>query len=126
MADSVGQKFDNSITRNGNMGIADGNTRDPNNDASYAHKWKNNSADDYAVDWRIRQYSGTWPNGAYPQYMAETPYYPNYVPGQPRYPNEPYRPNTSGTLGSKLKVNEHYTHEHIYLDRDDFTAIRQH
>ena len=58
--------------------------------------------------------------------MAETPYYPNYVPGQPRYPNEPYRPNTSGTLGSKLKVNEHYTHEHIYLDRDDFTAIRQH
>ena len=50
-----GQKFDNSITRNGNMGIADGNTRDPNNDASYAHKWKNNSADDYAVDWRVRQ-----------------------------------------------------------------------
>ena len=72
------------------------------------------------------RYNNTWPNGAYPQYMAETPYYPNYVAGQPRYPNEPYREGTSGTLGGKLNANEHYTHEHIYLDRDDFTAIRQH
>ena len=46
------------------------------------------------MDWTKRVYSGTWPNGAYPKYMAETPYYPNYVAGQPRYPNEKYNEKT--------------------------------
>ena len=106
-----------------------GNLDNPNHNA-YAHNWRNKDAaqEPYTVDWTQvpDRYKNTWPNGAYPQYMAETPYYPNYVAGQPRYPNEPYREGTSGTLGGKLNVNANYTHEHIYLDRDDFTAIRQH
>ena len=106
-----------------------GNLDNPNHNA-YAHNWRNKDAaqEPYTVDWTKvpDRYKNTWPNGAYPQYMAETPYYPNYVAGQPRYPNVRYDEGTSGTLGGKLNANEHYTHEHIYLDRDDFTAIRQH
>ena len=54
-----------------------GNLDNPNHNA-YAHNWRNKDAaqEPYTVDWTKvpDRYKNTWPNGAYPQYMAETPY----------------------------------------------------
>lgn len=52
-----------------------GNLDNPNHNA-YAHNWRNKDAaqEPYTVDWTKvpDRYKNTWPNGAYPQYMAET------------------------------------------------------
>jgi len=98
----------------------------PNDHSANASSWKNKPTDpENAVNWTTTNYPNSYwgnPKGAYPRYPAQTLEYPNYKTEQPRYPNEPYlertRRNASHTKSSQ------YTHEHTYLDQEEFTAIR--
>ena len=98
----------------------------PGDHSANASNWKNKPSDpENAVNWTTTNYPNSYwgnPKGAYPRYPAQTLEYPNYKTEQPRYPNEPYlertRRNASHTKSSQ------YTHEHTYLDQEEFTAIR--
>ena len=98
----------------------------PGDHSASASNWKNKPSDpENAVDWTTTNYPNSYwgnPKGAYPRYPAQTLEYPNYKTEQPRYPNEPYlertRRNANHTKSSQ------YTHEHTYLDQEEFTAIR--
>ena len=98
----------------------------PGDHSANASSWKNKPTDpENAVNWTTTNYPNSYwgnPKGAYPRYPAQTLEYPNYKTEQPRYPNEPYlertRRNASHTKSSQ------YTHEHTYLDQEEFTAIR--
>ena len=98
----------------------------PGDHSASASNWKNKPSDpENAVNWTTTNYPNSYwgnPKGAYPRYPAQTLEYPNYKTEQPRYPNEPYlertRRNANHTKSSQ------YTHEHTYLDQEEFTAIR--
>ena len=98
----------------------------PGDHSASASNWKNKPSDpENAVNWTTTNYPNSYwgnPKGAYPRYPAQTLEYPNYKTEQPRYPNEPYlertRRNATHTKSSQ------YTHEHTYLDQEEFTAIR--
>jgi len=98
----------------------------PGDHSANASNWKNKPSDpENAVNWTTTNYPNSYwgnPKGAYPRYPAQTLEYPNYKTEQPRYPNEPYlertRRNANHTKSSQ------YTHEHTYLDQEEFTAIR--
>ena len=98
----------------------------PGDHSANASNWKNKPSDpENAVNWTTTNYPNSYwgnPKGAYPRYPAQTLEYPNYKTEQPRYPNEPYlertRRNATHTKSSQ------YTHEHTYLDQEEFTAIR--
>ena len=68
--------------------------------------------------WVGSNYQKPYPNGAYPKYPK----------GLFAYPNRPYdeaNNNAIDTLINGPNTNP-MDHEHIYLEREDYTAIRQH
>ncbi|MDO4643095.1 MAG: transferrin-binding protein-like solute binding protein [Cardiobacteriaceae bacterium] len=77
------------------------------------------AADDATLDWTTTAYPQRYPNGGYPRYVA----------AYPRYPDQPYDERTGNVAnsdgGGPYKTNTRYTHEHTFLEQDDFTAIRE-
>nr|WP_315178160.1 transferrin-binding protein-like solute binding protein [uncultured Cardiobacterium sp.] len=63
-------------------------------------------------------YQQSWPNGAYPKYSKDRFAYPN--------PNRPYTESSNNALNGGTTPNgDPLDHEHIYLEREEYTAIRQ-
>ena len=60
-------------------------------------------------------YQQSWPNGAYPQYPKKLF----------AYPNVPYDEPGNNALNGGSADGDPKNHEHIYLEREEFTAIRQ-
>ena len=60
-------------------------------------------------------YQQSWPNGAYPQYPKKLFAYPNVAYDEPG----------NNALNGGSADGDPKNHEHIYLEREDFTAIRQ-
>ncbi|WP_454993822.1 transferrin-binding protein-like solute binding protein, partial [Cardiobacterium hominis] len=60
-------------------------------------------------------YQQSWPNGAYPQYPKKLF----------AYPNDPYDEPGNNALNGGSADGDPKNHEHIYLEREEFTAIRQ-
>ncbi len=110
--------------------------------------WKNKSTDIKTHNWTASgsyaDYKQGYPDGAYPRYISIHPRYQNwrqqqndpehnpgnpwYVQGQPRYPNERYNPATRYTdteEQANTPIGAEKTHRHTYLEREDFTAIRE-
>ena len=61
-------------------------------------------------------YQQSWPNGAYPKYSKD----------RFAYPNRPYTESSNNALNGGTTANgDPLDHEHIYLEREEYTAIRQ-
>ena len=60
-------------------------------------------------------YQQSWPNGAYPQYPKKLFAYPNVAYDEPG----------NNALNGGSADGDPKNHEHIYLEREEFTAIRQ-
>ena len=60
-------------------------------------------------------YQQAWPKGAYPKYPKK----------MFAYPNIPYDQDNNNALNGGSTDGDPKDHEHIYLEREDFTAIRQ-
>ena len=60
-------------------------------------------------------YDQGWPNGGYPRFSYE----------MFGYPNTEYNEEDNRTLYSGTNAEDPRSHEHIYLEREKFTAIRQ-
>jgi len=70
----------------------------------------------YTYAGRTYDYRQEWPNGAYPKYPKK----------MFAYPNVPYdEANNNALTGGTTAGGDPKDHEHIYLEREDFTAIRQ-
>ena len=70
----------------------------------------------YTYEGRTYDYRQGWPDGAYPKYPKK----------MFAYPNVPYdEGNNNALTGGTTVGGDPKDHEHIYLEREDFTAIRQ-
>ena len=136
---SADSQVTNDIDKYGNLTGAAG--------THAAARWRNKTGEPYQ-DWTgdglAAQYASSYPNGAYPRYVSIHPRYQNwrkqkndtdhnpgdpwYIAGQPRYPNERYNPATRYTDDEEqanTPIGAEKTHRHTYLEREDFTAVRE-
>jgi len=123
-----GPKSDGYIVNNeakyGSLDGATGDANRANDDAAPADAWKNLNADSETVNWKETNYpQNYWGRGGYPRYPMQNLEYPHYKgAAQPRYPNVPYNEATRRQFSHTR--NNQYTHDHTYLEQEEFTAIR--